>query len=81
MPFDQEIRKTYQGKNGRERVLLCLTDEDLSDVGEDPSKISDELFEWIAQELAEYLDEGWQHALMQSIESAKLNYTSAQQEE
>ncbi len=63
-------------KANREKAILWLSDEDLELIGIDPETISDERFDAIAEELTEYVNEGFQHALMQSVESAKLNSQS-----
>ncbi|ACB54318.1 hypothetical protein cce_4972 [Crocosphaera subtropica ATCC 51142] len=63
-------------KPNREKAILWLSDDDLELIGIDPASISDELFEAIAEELKEFINEGFQHALIQSVESAKVNQES-----
>ncbi|WP_107666812.1 hypothetical protein [Cyanothece sp. BG0011] len=60
-------------KQTREKAILWLSDEDLELIGVDPATVSDEEFEAIAEELKEFVNEGFQHALIQSVESAKQN--------
>ena len=49
-----------------------VSDEDLEQIGINPETFSDELYAIIVEELKEYVNEGFQKALMESVESAKV---------
>ncbi|EAZ89184.1 hypothetical protein [Crocosphaera chwakensis] len=63
-------------KPNREKAILWLSDDDLELIGIDPATVSDEFFDAIAEELKEFINEGYQHALVQSVEAAKVNRES-----
>lgn len=58
--------------NNREQPILWLSDEDLEQIGVNPETVSDELFAIIVEQLKEYVNEGFQKALIDSVESAKV---------
>jgi len=52
----------------REKDLMWLQDQDLEMAGVDPTTISDELFDNIADYMAEYMDPSFSDALHAALE-------------
>lgn len=50
-------------------TILSFCDEDLEQIGIDPATVSEEQFKSIVDELQEYFNEGFQHALMECANS------------